>query len=281
LVKEPQLGFDDGLPAPDVGRWAEIKYRLVHLYALLFSTGMKDKWDQRLYIDLYAGAGYSKVRGTERILAGSPILALTVPHLFDRYIFCEANPELLNALQIRTKRTAPQADVRYVAGDCNTRINDICKHIPPGSKGSTVLGLCFVDPFDLGIQFETLRRLSTYFMDFLCLLALYMDANRNYSRYVSTESKKVDQFLGTNMWRERWQKAQGEGSAFPRFLATEFSNQMATLGYIPPPMYTMKEVRSDEKNLPLYHLALFSRNNRAYEFWNEVLKYSTDQISMF
>jgi hypothetical protein len=43
----------------------------------------------------------------------------------------------------------------------------------------------------------------------------------------------------------------------------------------------MKEVRSDEKNLPLYHLALFSRSSRAYDFWNEVLEYSDDQQKLF
>jgi hypothetical protein len=43
----------------------------------------------------------------------------------------------------------------------------------------------------------------------------------------------------------------------------------------------MKKVRSDEKNLPLYRLALFSRNPRAYDFWDEVLKYSTSQRTLF
>jgi len=64
---------------------------------------------------------------------------------------------------------------------------------------------------------------------------------------------------------------------FTRFLADEFSKSMSALGYIPPPFYTMKEVRSHDKNLSLYRLALFSRNERAYKFWDEVLKYSTDQ----
>jgi hypothetical protein len=41
----------------------------------------------------------------------------------------------------------------------------------------------------------------------------------------------------------------------------------------------MKLVRSHEKNLPFYYLALFSRNETAYKFWNEVLKYSTDQTA--
>jgi hypothetical protein len=41
----------------------------------------------------------------------------------------------------------------------------------------------------------------------------------------------------------------------------------------------MKMVRSDDKNLPLYYLALFSRHKMAYQFWDQVLEYGTDQKS--
>lgn len=60
---------DDGLICPEVGSWAEEKYRLLALYDELFSTGMKYKWDQRVYIDLYAGAGYGRIKGSKKILA--------------------------------------------------------------------------------------------------------------------------------------------------------------------------------------------------------------------
>jgi len=52
---------------------------------------------------------------------------------------------------------------------------------------------------------------------------------------------------------------------------------METLGYLPTPIHQMKKVRSDEKNLPLYYIALFSRNKLAHEFWDDALKYGTDQ----
>jgi hypothetical protein len=242
---------------------------------------MKDKWDVRFYLDLYAGAGYNKIRGTSAILLGSPLLALAAEHPFNKYIFCEEDVQKLDVLRVRAKRMAPTADIAYVPGDCNAKLKEILKEIPHGSKQSTVLGLCLVDPYDLGIKFETLMALSNTYIDFLCLLALHMDAGRNYQIYIEPESKKVDEFLGNVAWRERWKIAQRRGLEFPKFLATEFGETMKTLGYIPPPLYAMKEVRSDEKNLPLYHLALFSRSARAYDFWNEVLKYSTDQINMF
>lgn len=269
---------DDGLIAPDVGAWAEEKHRLVSLYSTLFSSGMKDKWSKRNYLELYAGAGHSRVRHTSKVILGSPLRALKVKDRFDKYVFCEEKPDKLEALKIRVARTAGNANVGYVQGNCNKRTTEILAEIPRGSAGDTALTLCFADPFDISLEFETIRTLaSARYIDFLILLALGMDANRNYEHYLKEDSEKVDKFLGSDSWRERWATAQWDAIKFTRFLADEFTKSMATLGYIPPPHYTMKEVRSDEKNLPLYKLALFSRHERAYQYWDEVLKYSTDQ----
>jgi three-Cys-motif partner protein len=276
------LVSDDGLIAPEVGAWSEDKHRLVSLYSTLFFSAMKDKWNKRIYVVLYAGAGHSRIRQTSKIIAGSPLLALRVRDPFDGYVFCEENAENLEALKVRVGRAAKDRSIAYVSGDCNQRVAEILEQIPPGSKNETALSLCFADPFDLGLRFETIRALANArYVDFLILLALGMDANRNYEQYVKEDADKVDKFLGSDTWRQRWVAAQWDAVKFTRFLADEFTNSMATLGYIPPPFYTMKEVRSYEKNLPLYRMALFSRNERAYKLWNEVLKYSIDQRSFW
>jgi len=265
---------DDGLVCPEVGAWTESKHSFASLYAKLFSSGMKEKWH---YLELYAGAGYSRVRGTSRVIAGSPLRALTLEHPFDEYVFCEENPENVRALKARVERHAPGASVEYVEGDCNKKVGEILARIPVGSRTDTVLTLCFVDPFDIGIEFETIRRLSVRFIDFLVLLAVFMDANRNYDRYIKAGDVRVEKFLGSNSWRDRWCIAQQSGASFPRFLASEYDKSMESLRYLDTPLHTMHKVRSDEKNLPLYYLALFSRHKRAYEFWDEAQKYGTDQ----
>lgn len=272
---------DDGLTCPEVRGWAETKYRLLALYDGLFSTGMKDKWDQRVYLDLYAGAGYNRISGTNTFLKGSPMIALTVANPFDKYIFCEENEQLLGALKVRAQRIAPQANVDYIAGDCDARIGEICGAIPRASFGNKVLSLCLVDPFDFGIKFETLRRLSRVYIDFVVLLAVGMDANRNYGHYVEGQSTKIDEALGNTAWRDRWKAIGIRMRDFRPFLASEFSTSMESLGYLKQPLDRMKLVRSDDKNLPLYYLALYSRHQTAYKFWDDVLKYSTDQTSLW
>lgn len=271
--------LDDEFECPEVGAWTEEKHKLVSLYATLFSSGMKDKWRRRVYLELYAGAGYSRIRGTQKVIFGSPLRALAVIHPFDKYVFCEAMPKNLEALKSRVKRHAPAANVSYIEGECDMHATDILAEIPAGSKDDTVLTLCFADPYDIGLKFSTIKALSSRFVDFLVLLAVYSDANRAYKRYVMEDAVKVDEFLGSETWRARWRVAQISGAAFPKFLAEEFAVRMETLGYLPTPIHKMKRVRSDEKNLPLYYIAMFSRHPLAHDFWDDVLKYGTDQTS--
>jgi uncharacterized protein len=104
------------------------------------------------------------------------------------------------------------------------------------------LTFCFIDPFDISIKFSTVKRLSSYFIDFLILLALHVDANRNVEHYFNSRNSKVDEFLGLPDWRERWRIAEGRGTRFPRFLAEEYSGQMEKLSYLPQPWDRMKHV---------------------------------------
>ncbi len=83
---------DDGLLLPDANPWAVEKYRLLFNYANTFATSMKKKWDQRVYIDLFAAAGMARIKETDKIVLSSSLLALNVNDPFDRYVFCEKNP---------------------------------------------------------------------------------------------------------------------------------------------------------------------------------------------
>jgi three-Cys-motif partner protein len=268
---------DDGLKCNDVGGWTEEKYRLIASYFKQFSTGTKKAWPHRAFIDLYAGAGFSRLRTNGKILKGSPMLALSVSDPFDQYIFCEEDQESFEALESRVERGYPTLHVSCIQGDCNQKIDEVIGALP--SRNS--LGLCFVDPYNLSIRFETLTKLAQRRLDILCLLALHMDANRAYDVYINQESSKVDRFLGSNTWKEEFAKSGRPRQEFPNFLAGYFAKRMQTLGFEETPTHSMHLVRSDDRNVPLYHLALFSRNQLAYKFWDQARAYSTDQRKLW
>jgi len=277
---------DDGLPAPIVGPWSEEKYRRLGMYAEIFATGMKNRWAQRVYLDLFSGPGHAIIRdhgfdnNTIRVLT-SPLLALKVPHPFDRYIFCDQDTKAIAALHQRASRLAPAADVHFLAKDVNLSADDISSLIPHHSPDNTVLSLCIVDPYKLNIHFETIRQLGqSRAMDFVILLATDMDGRRNWTRYLETRSTKVAEFLGSPDWRDRWGPAESSGKSSAQFLAEEYSMQMAKIGYLPTSVERMIKIRTYRNNMQLYYLAFFSKHQRGNDFWDEVRKYSTAQLGL-
>ena len=271
---------DDGLYLPEIGAWAEQKYRLVGGYCEIFTTGMKNLWDNLTYIDLFAGAGYARIKNSNKIRMSSALIAMSVRHKFNKYILCEEDENCMAALQARVGKHFPEANVQYISGDSNQKVDEILEAIPRHSKEEKVLRFCFVDPFSLNLKFETIRKISKVGkIDFLILLALYMDANRNLMNYISDNSDKIDEFIDDSSWRVPFKSGNLASNDFIRFLAEKYDENMRQLNYIDPVKKHL--IKIGDKNVPLYYLAFYSKHARGNDFYQKVEKYSTDQQSMF
>ncbi len=267
---------------PEIGAWGEEKYSLVRNYAQIFATSMKDKWQCRVYIDLFSGAGRSRIKDTNKIVDGSPLIALGIENPFNRYIFCEQNPDNIDALIKRVKTHYPGMDTHFVHGDANDAVDEILSHIPRFSPTFKVLAFCFVDPFKIdNLKFETLRRLSARYMDFLVLIPTGMDAQRNVSYYVRPDSKNVEEFIGKATWRNDWQEAEARGEKFGLFFIKQFCTSMDNIGYKYSTADKSVDIRLPDKNFSLYRLAFFSKHQLAHKFWDDVKKYSKPQLDLF
>lgn len=271
---------DDGLIIPEVGAWSEEKYRLLGGYCEIFTSGMRNLWDSLVYIDLFAGAGYARIRGTTKLRMSSALIALSVKNKFDKYIFCEQDDSCLNALKRRVEKHFPEANVEYVHADSNLKIEEIIVRIPKHSRDDKVLRFCFADPFSLNLKFATIEKLSAVGkIDFLILLALYMDANRNLFNYILENSTKVDEFINDISWREPFTKSLIPAKSFIKYLADKYDSNMLKLGYKEPEKKHL--VKIGDINVPLYYLAFYSKHERGNDFYKKVEKYLSSQQSMF
>jgi three-Cys-motif partner protein len=270
---------DDGLMNLDVGSWAEQKYRLVGIYATLFATSMKDKWDHRVYIDLFAGPGRSKIRETSRIIPASPTIALSVEYPFTRYVFCEQDEDSLSCLRQRCKRDFEHLDVKTIHGDCNSKVDEILSEIPPHGSGSKVLSFCFVDPFRVSdLHFATIQDLSARFLDFLILIPTGMDASRNWLRQLQNKNPTaIDAFVGTDRWREDWKDLPTQRLSTDVFFAGFFSGRMRDIGYEFGGIDNSVLIRNPDRNQRLYRLGFYSKDKLGEKLWREAKKYSSDQ----
>jgi three-Cys-motif partner protein len=141
-----------------------------------------------------------------------------------------------------------------------------------------VLGFCFLDPFQMqNLHFSTIRSLSQRFMDFLVLIPSSMDAHRNEQHYIRPGSTTLENFVGNPDWRVRWAKEKAAGKLFENFVVEEFGRSMQTLGYIDPGIKEAIMIRSDDRNLRLYRLALYSKHKLGPKFWKETKRYSDPQ----
>jgi len=256
---------DDGLLTPEVPDYAEQKYALVMHYAGLFSTAMKRKWDCRVCIDLFAGAGRAKIKESGRIVPASPMLTLNVRDPFDQYVFCEMAAERMDALRQRVTRENVNMHVKFIEGDTNANLARILAEIPRAGANFKVLSLCIVDPFSMKtLNFATVRALSGIFVDFLMLIPTHMDANRNEPNYTREDNHTVEGYLGMPDWRER--RKESHGVSFGQFIADSYASQMATLGFERARTVT---VVYPATNSPLYQLVVFSRSKLAIAFWQK------------
>ena len=271
---------DDGLATPEIGAWGIYKYRLASLYSSMFARSMRRKWDYIVYLDLFAGAGHSRIRKTNNIVPAVPMLVLGSEAKFDKYIFCEENAENVSALEERIARSHAGENTVVLNSDTNKVVDRLLAEIPSGSRTNKVLSFCFVDPFKCSnLHFTTIETLSKKFMDFLILLPSGMDANRNFALYLSENETVLDNFFGNTDWRDRWLSPDNPRTRFEHFFIDEFGRSMNNLGYIDPGAENAAPVRSDEKNLLLYRLALYSKHPLATKFWKEAQKYSNEQMS--
>ena len=283
-IPEAELTKDDGLIAPEVGLWATTKHRKIAYYSSLFATSMKKKWDFRVYIDLFAGSGKARIRDTQKIIPGSPLRALNTIDPFNKYIFCEKSSKNMDALKQRVKSLFEDKDCSFILGDANICTEDILKAIPPFTKNFRGLSFCLADPYKMGdLHFDTIRKIAAYiYVDFLILIPSYMDINRNPRIYLKASNQYNDNYLGTATWRHHWMDINSKKKGFGAFIAEEFCKQIKSLGYLYESFSDLELVRMETgKNLPLYHLAFFSRNELGLKFWRTTKKSTSDQRTLW
>ena len=253
----------DGLPARPTGQWVHDKKFYLERYLSVVTRGVGRKWDGKLiYLDLFSGPGRSVIRDTGEEVEGSPLVAMNFD--FARYVFVD-QPDVISTLRQRTSKHPKSARIALVEGDCNEAIDQVCDLFP-----SDHLGLAFIDPTGVQIQFKTIQRLVMgRRMDLLMTIQFGMGIRMNLPQYAESNGDALTDFLGNTLWREDL-SVSGTFSQASRRIMDRYIRQLKELGY-----ETAQDeipVRTDQNNLLLYFIVLASRHPLGPEFWNKISK---------
>jgi len=269
---------DDDLVILNGHLWSEMKYKLLGGYCDIFTRSMRKKWHQLIYIDLFAGPGYTIIQENGKILKSSPLIALSIPIPFDIYIFCDYEKDSISSLRKRVEKEFLDKKVEYLEGDVNYLVDKINQLIPSYSSENKVLTFCFADPFDLNLKFSTIRELSqNKLIDLLILQAYYMDANRNFFNYLKDNNSKISNYLDDPSWRDDFISGDLKAEEFVLYLAEKYKDKMKSIGYLEP---RRNKIQIPIKNVPLYYLEFYSKNSRGNDFYEKVQYYADDQLSL-
>ena len=250
----------DGLIIPTVGPWSNRKYHFLSRYLQIFSTGMKNKWPERHYVDLFAGAGKVRLRDGGEILFGSPMLAATVSDRFTKIHLCEKNPERVAALRARMSTIVDPGRLAIWEGDANSIIDKILADVPRRKA----LCITFADPYGLHFDFKTVSRIAQRRSDLIILMADNMDALRNWAAYYrDNPNSTLDRFMGEPGWRDIMQKA-SPGKQAER-LRSRYFERLASLGY---QHFAFERIQNTQGG-DLYSLVYASRSKVGLKFWKE------------
>lgn len=249
----------DGWELPEVGRWSKRKYHFLDRYLRMFSSGMKNKWPERHYIDLFAGAGLVRLRDGGEIVQGSPLIAASVPDHFTRLHLCESDQSRMAALRARLDTVPQPLAPVTVTGDANEKIDAVLRDIPR----RRALCVTFADPYGLHLEFETVRKVAELQSDLIILLADNMDALRNWAKYYfDNPNSTLDRFMGEPGWRERLLAANSDQQA--AVIREGYVDQLRSrLGYS---HFAFERVQNDRGH-DIYSLVYASRSPVGLKFW--------------
>jgi three-Cys-motif partner protein len=157
----------------------------------------KDRWnyDSSAFVDLFAGCGVTRVRGTGDFLAGSPIIAAHAISPFTKLVCVEKRPDFAEALRTRLRAVRPMG-VTVIEDDCNSAIDRVI-----GELGEHPLVFVNVDPEGMEIRWDTITRLSASHkaMDFMVNLTYGAERELAAARKTGKHARTLEALAGASV----------------------------------------------------------------------------------
>ncbi len=274
----------DKMPEPEsIGVWTEIKLQIIQEYAAAYTTILKEQsWCRAYaYIDAFAGEGeFVSREDRDRLIPGSPLNALNVPHKFTEYHFIDIDRDKIARLNYLVAGR-PEVIHPY-HGDANQVLP--LEILPEFQYESFKRALCILDPYGVDIEWATIASIAkARTMDVFLNFPL-MDINRNAAlKKLETDDPQQGARL-TKIWGdESWKdlayveqaqlfdapilikKIRGNETLKQGFL--ERLKKVAGFAFVPEPILMTNKIGG-----PLYYLFFASHRRVAQDIAQDIFR---------
>ncbi len=269
---------EDGFSIEAANSQTKKKNQLIRHFIKVYTGTMKRKFNYLVFVDLFSGSGIKKLKENE-ILSGSPALSLENKGAFSKYIFCEKDKQLYDALKIRTNKYCKDENVALFNDEPNSLVEKLSYYIPESSRNYNVSTLCLVDMLSMDIEFETIKLLSELGVNFLLLFGLSWTSKSQFESSLDIEREQINSFLGVpwSVYEKRVNVTSNE--SFFRNIVKIYHQNLRSLGYISQGSF--HKIENSEFDIDIFFSGYYSHTTNTRKIHSEVVKSITPQVSLF
>ena len=259
----------DDLPVGEAGEWTLDKHERLRRYVDA-AHGARRQFSQRTYIDLYCGAGRTRIRETGQIVDGSPLVAWEAGgkhgDQFTEFLIGDSDMRLLEAARVRLERLG--AKVRTFPGEAADTVDQVIDALDPGG-----LHLALLDPFNLGhLPFSVIEKLARVKRMDLLIHVSAMDLKRDLHNYLKTDGPKH-----LNAFAPGWRSRVNEKERPERVRLAIFEHWKSLIQGLGTSPNDMVEAVENSKKSDLYWLVFVARHSLAHKLWSQIANVSSQK----
>lgn len=294
-MEEKSVSLSD--PAVSDSSWTEAKLQILEKYLSAYTTILSKRRGRYkfAYIDAFAGTGDRKItkstnspqfllpefEETETIefLDGSAVKALKVEPKFETCIFIEKSKKRFDRLQAKLKTEFPERNVRFLNGDANKEIQQICSKNWSGHRA-----VLFLDPYGMQVSWQTIELVAqTQAIDLWILFPLGVAVNRLLKKDGQIDESwknRLDIIFGTGDWFNHFYTEERQVGLFEESSTLKKTASFETIGkyfiqrlqtifpYVAKNPYRLL----NSSNNPLYLFCFAAHNATALKIAEDILK---------
>ncbi len=251
---------EDGLPRSLVGEWSLKKHHLLCRY-IDTCRATRKKWADRTpaFLDLYCGAGRSRIEQTGEVIDGGVLAAAkeAAKHTpFGKFVIADLDPDLVAACATRLAREG-FSNVTSLVGSAESTVEEAVKHCDPQG-----LHIAYLDPFSIHVlPFSILRTIgATLKRADLFIHFSVMDYRRNLMQMQA--DGRLDAFA------PGWEKAVTAPLGVDKLRQVVFEHWLSLIRGLGYQVSEHVVPVSGHKTAAFYWLLLASKHKIADKFWN-------------
>ena len=278
--KQLNLSSVDGFPLLQAEPWYKDKLGIIQSYLKAYHSRFDLRNKTKLLLYIGAGPGIVSFGEDENIeQAGTPLELISDSNEFQRYIFCEKNPEYAQALKVRLGKIQAKRHSMVIEGDINRTIEKLGPYLPEKIGKSPTSILCIIDLQSFDLDSETLEVLAEMDADLILVNSFVHTPYYSYKFYLDEEREQMNAYFGSAWARFAEDSTLQSDTSFFMLVVKAYGEKLKQLGY--NVSGTLHKYNLEDALVPYYQIAYCTKAKSLKKVKTQMVQEAVKQTNLF